>query len=82
MRTRVVAIGNSRGIRLPKAVLDQCRIEEDVELEIENETIVIRPLKKIPREGWAAAFQEMSDRSDDLLLIDERLDLNLKEWEW
>lgn len=67
MRTRVVKIGNSQGIRIPKPILEQTGIMEDVELEIEKDRIVIRALCK-PREGWDAAFETMSLNNDDVLM--------------
>jgi antitoxin MazE len=69
MKTKVVRIGNSRGIRIPKALLQQTGIDGDVEINAEADTLVIR-LAKRPREGWADAFQAMARRGDDALLDD------------
>ncbi len=82
MKTHIISIGNSRGIRIPKAILEQCRIEKDVELELEDDKIIIRPLKKTPRKSWAQSFQKMKSFQDDRLLIDDRLDMDEKDWEW
>ena len=49
MKVSVVPIGNSRGIRLPKAILEQLQISDQVELEVENKQIVLRPINKSPR---------------------------------
>lgn len=46
MKTHIISIGNSRGIRIPKAILEQCRIEKDVELELENDKIILKPSGK------------------------------------
>ena len=67
MRARIVKIGNSQGIRIPKPLLDQIGIIEDVELDIEKNNIVIRPISN-PRSGWEDAFQTMSENEDDVLL--------------
>jgi antitoxin MazE len=82
MKTHIISIGNSRGIRIPKAILEQCRIEKDVELELEDDKIIIKPLRKTPRKNWAQSFQKMKSQQDDKLLIDDRLDLGEKDWDW
>jgi antitoxin MazE len=64
---RTVRIGNSRGIRLPKALLEQAQLPEDVELLAEPGRIVVRPIRR-RREGWAEAARAMHERGDDRLL--------------
>jgi antitoxin MazE len=84
MKTRIVPIGNSRGIRIPKLLLEQTGLSGEVEISTESEALVIRPVKK-PRAGWAAAFQEMARRGDDALLDDAAPSLSgwdEDEWEW
>lgn len=83
MRARVVKIGNSRGIRIPKPMLEQSGIEEEVDLEVEDGQIVIRAVRH-PREGWDAAFAEMARRGDDKLLDDvpSTSTWDEEEWEW
>ena len=82
MKTQVVPIGNSRGVRIPRAVLDLCHIDNTVDLSVKGNAIVIRPIRRRPRAGWEAAFQAMHERHDDRLLIDDRVDLDLGSWEW
>ena len=84
MKTRIVAIGNSRGIRIPKPLLGQTGLSGEVEISAEDGTLVIRPAKR-PRAGWATAFQEMARRGDDALLDDVAPSLSAwdeGEWEW
>lgn len=69
MNVKVVSIGNSKGIRIPKAILEQCEITEAVELRLENKHIVLRPVKARPRQGWATAAEQMHQAGDDELLI-------------
>jgi len=69
MKLSVVRIGNSKGIRIPKPVLDQCHITEAVDLKIEGKRIVLTPAKSTPRQGWAAAAERMHEAGDDELLI-------------
>lgn len=69
----IIKIGNSKGIRLPLAVLKQCGIDSKVELEIKDNYIIIKPVKT-PRQGWAEAFELMHKNNDDTLLIPEEMD--------
>jgi antitoxin MazE len=82
MKLRLVSIGNSRGLRIPKAILEQCRLENGVELEIESGRLIIKPVKRAPRKGWDAAFEKMRSEGEDRLVINDRLDLDFKDWEW
>jgi len=82
MLLKVVRIGNSKGIRVPKAILEQCQIEDQVELEIEDGRIILEPKRKTPRQGWGKAFRAMATARDDALLIDDGLDIEADQWEW
>jgi antitoxin MazE len=82
MKTKIVRIGNSQGIRLPKAVLDQVGFGRDVELTIEDDTIVIRQGRE-PRQDWEQEFARMAVAEDDRLLdAESRTDFDLEDWEW
>lgn len=83
MKARVIKIGNSQGLRIPKAILDQTGIQDEVEIEVDKEQIIIRPLKNT-RQGWDAAFKLMSEQGDDGMLMDEKLssDWDEEEWQW
>lgn len=78
MEIDIIKIGNSKGIRLPLAVLKQCGIESKVELEIQGNCIVIKPIRT-PRQGWSEAFEVMHKNGDDTLRIPEELDNELLE---
>lgn len=80
MKTRIVKIGNSQGVRIPKALLEQSGLEREVLLEVVDDSIVIRPARKV-REGWGAAFAEMA-AGDDRLLDEGLGDLPDEPWEW
>lgn len=84
MKLKVVSIGNSRGIRIPKPLLEQAGIEREVEVEIEGNALVLRPTSKACRRGWREAFQAMSERGDDRLLASEASlsSWDQEEWEW
>ena len=67
MKSRIVQIGNSRGIRLPKVLLEEAQLADEVELQAEPGRIVIRRGDQ-PRAGWAAAARRMRERDEDRLL--------------
>ena len=83
MRVRVIQIGNSRGLRIPKAILDQTGIRDEVEIEVEKNRIIIRPIQNA-REGWDAAFRVMARKGDDELLLGDEVaeTWDVTEWEW
>lgn len=84
MRTSIVRIGNSQGIRIPKILLEQCHLGGVVELEVEAGRLVIRPVDTA-RAGWDEAFREMAARGDDELPDWESLpptDWETRHWEW
>jgi len=70
MEVSVIQIGNSKGLRLSKAILERYNIKDKVELILEKGQIVLRPLSA-PRQGWEAAFRQMHEAGDDALLIDD-----------
>ena len=82
MLVNIIPIGNSKGIRIPKSVLKQCHIENKVDMEIEDDTIILKPIKKTPRKDWAEKFGQMHRNEDDKLLIDDSVDLDIVGWEW
>ncbi len=82
MIINIVPIGNSKGIRIPKAILDQCGIENEVDLEVENGKIIIEPINKIPRKGWTESFTQMAETGEDHLLLEDTIDLEMEDWEW
>jgi antitoxin MazE len=67
MKTRIVRIGRSHGLRIPKPLLDQTGLEGEVEISANQGSLIVGPLAK-PRAGWDAAFAEMGQRGDDELL--------------
>lgn len=84
MKAHVIKIGNSKGVRIPKPILEQCNLEGEVEMEVENNHLIIRSPTK-PRENWDSFFRSMADNNDDLLLIDESVEASSwdkTEWEW
>ena len=82
IRTRIVKIGNSQGIRIPKPLLEQSGIEAEVEIEVEGDRLILRKAKQ-SRFGWDEAFAIMAERKDDVLLDDvSTTNWEQTEWEW
>ena len=82
IRTRIVKIGNSQGIRIPKLLLEQSGIQEDVEIEVQGDCLTIRTAQ-CRRTGWDDAFAAMAKNQDDVLLDDVNTpDWEQSEWEW
>jgi antitoxin MazE len=84
MKTRIVRIGNSQGVCIPRTLLEQTGLGGEVEITAEGAFLVIRPVKR-SREGWAASLQEMARRGDDVLIDAEVPTLSAwddEEWEW
>ncbi len=84
MKTRIIRIGNSQGIRIPRPLLEPIRLRGEVEITAENGALVIRPARK-PREGWEEALREMARRGDDALPDDVKpseSSWDESEWKW
>jgi antitoxin MazE len=82
MRARLIKIGNSHGLRIPKPILEQTGIVDDVEIDVEKNQIIIRPVKKA-REGWDKAFKIMGQKGDDKPLIEViSHSWDEEEWQW
>ncbi len=80
MDVSVIQIGNSKGIRLSKTLLDRYNIKDTVELILEKGHIVIKP-KTTPRKGWEKAFKVMHNTGDDKALMNDVFDdENFDEW--
>lgn len=80
MDLSVIAVGNSKGIRLPKTLLEKYNITDKVELILEKGYIILKP-KTEPRKDWEKAFKKMNENGDDNLLIDDFFDdENFEEW--
>ena len=82
MRTKIIPIGNSQGIRIPKTIIEQCEFNNSIEMKVIDGSLVLTPVKNV-REGWEESFQEMAINGDDELLIDDAiLTVEDEDWEW
>jgi antitoxin MazE len=84
MKTRIVRIGNSKGVRIPKPLLEESGLDGEVEIKVDNDSLVITPLKD-PRQGWSKAFKTMPVRGEDTLVHGDQSRASCwdeDEWEW
>ena len=80
MEISIIQIGNSKGFRLSKTLIDKYNIKDKVELILEKGYIILKPISK-PRKGWDKAFKEMNENGDDQLLFNDVFENeNLDEW--
>ena len=84
MKAKIIKIGNSQGIRIPKLFLEQTGLGDEVELETQDDLIIIRSAT-YPRQGWEEAFRAMAEHEDDQLLDDDSIGHSKWDeegWEW
>ena len=80
MEAKIIKIGNSKGLRLSKTVLEKYDIQDKVELILEEDQIILRPVET-PRKNWEEKFKKMAKNKEDELLIDDVfIDEDLEEW--
>ena len=80
METSIIKIGNSKGLRLSKTILEKYNIKDKVEMILEKDQIILKPIDK-PRKNWEKEFEKMHINNDDKLLMNDVFDEeNLDEW--
>ncbi len=89
VKARIVKMGNSQGIRIPKLLLEQLGLSDQIEMEVAENQLIIRAAPQAEpqaaRQGWEAAFREMAQRGDDQLLDADAVNAaswDESEWEW
>ncbi len=84
MKSRIVKIGNSRGVRIPKPLIEETGLGEEVEIQVEGNRLIIAPADR-PRANWATCFRKMARAGDDSLIdgdVQIRTQWEKDEWEW
>ncbi len=82
VKAPVIKIGNSRGIRIPKVIIDQVGLGDEVEIDVQRDQLIIRPAVR-PRYGWDEQFQAMAQHGDDRLLDEPTpTHWDRSEWKW
>lgn len=80
METAIIKIGNSKGLRLSKTILDKYNIKDKVKIVLEEGRIILIPIET-PRQNWETAFEKMSIEGDDKMLMNDVFnDENFEEW--
>jgi antitoxin MazE len=80
-KTRIVQVGNSQGIRLPKAMIELSGIKEHIEIEVKDRQIIITAASKA-RVGWGDAFAQMASNGDELAPLTVSNSWDETEWTW
>ena len=83
MKVKLIPIGNSKGVRIPRSIIKACGFGEQVEMRVSEGAVVLTPARNL-REGWNTAFEKMAAAGDDALLVSESLahEWDEAEWEW
>ena len=81
MKTDIIRIGNSHGVRIPKPFLEQCGLQGHVELNVKDNVLVIAPAKEA-RHSWSDIFKSMAEQGDDAPLLDENDFSSWDDSEW
>ncbi len=80
MDVPLISIGNSKGIRLSKTILEKYNIQDTIELILEKGFIILKP-KTAARKGWENSFKKMYESGDDKPLIaDVFEEESFEEW--
>lgn len=82
IRAKIIKIGNSHGIRIPRVLMEQAGLYQVVEMRVEGDSLIIHSVREA-REGWGAQFAEMAKNRDDILLDQvSASQWDEAEWEW
>ncbi len=81
MKADIICIGNSRGIRIPKALLEQCGFGETVNIKVEGSRLILDAVSH-PRQGWEEACKAMAANKDDTLIDGPPTDFEKDQWQW
>ncbi|MGM0366805.1 MAG: AbrB/MazE/SpoVT family DNA-binding domain-containing protein [Actinomycetota bacterium] len=80
MKSKLIKIGNSRGIRINSHIIKECELDDEIEIKVVDKKLIIEAVKE-KRKGWEASFKKMHENSEDKLLISDGNDF-YKDWEW
>lgn len=71
METKITNIGNSKGIIIPKAIIEQCGLTDRINLEVKDNCLIISPKVDNLRQGWEAAIMAAGESENDELLMED-----------
>ena len=85
MKTKLIRIGNSQGVRIPKPIIEEIGLSEEIEMILKDNEIILRSADQT-RKGWDSAFEKMAEENDDQLIDEESVDAPSRwdktEWTW
>jgi len=83
MKIALQRLGNSKAVVIPKAILDKCGFDREVEMRVEDKRVILSPARPV-REGWEEAFRKAAQRPSDEALLPEHLseEWDREEWTW
>ena len=83
VKTELIRIGNSRGVRIPKPLIEQCGLGDTVELRVDNQRLIISPERRA-RAGWEKAFRAAASSGEDEILLQdaEPTEFERQDWRW
>lgn len=85
MKTKIIRIGNSQGVRIPKPLIEESGITEEIEMILRDKEIVLRSAETT-RKDWEVSFKKMADQGDDSLFdqveVEQPSDWDKSEWTW
>ena len=82
METKITKIGNSQGIIIPKAIMEQCGLTDKVSLEVKDSRLIVSQIVANPRQGWEEAIIAAGVDEDEELLMGDHLEHSWDEEEW
>ena len=80
MKSNLIKIGNSKGVRIPSNIIKECEFDNEVEIKVVDKKLIIEAVKE-PRSNWNKSFEEMHKKNEDILLIENGNAFD-KDWEW
>lgn len=80
MRTNLIKIGNSKGVRITSNIIKECELGNEIEIKVLDKKVIIEAIKE-PRSNWNNSFEKMHKNKEDVLINESSNDFD-KDWEW
>ncbi|MCJ7611313.1 MAG: AbrB/MazE/SpoVT family DNA-binding domain-containing protein [Candidatus Aminicenantes bacterium] len=80
MKSNLIKIGNSKGVRITSSIIKECELGNEIEIKVVDKKIIIEALKE-PRSNWAGSFEKMHKNKEDILIAESSNSFD-KDWEW
>jgi len=80
MKSNLIKIGNSKGVRITSSIIRECELGNEVEIKVVDKKVIIEALKE-PRSNWNSSFEKMHKNNEDKLIAEDSHDFD-KDWEW